>query len=189
MTRWTVEAPPGPPVEGSPQGRWHPETFVCAFRGHYAPATVARRLRDGDWLVGVTATNGGHPGRCLRCDAWVLADPAAADRDDIGGVDDLVVPERGKQLRDSLVLKLIAVDRGVHSVVFALLAVGLLAVGLLFLRSHLGALQSQAATVVRNAGAGLSGTGQDSSRGFLVGSLHRILGLSAFAAAPRRTTT
>ncbi len=173
MTRRTVEAPPGPPVEGRPQGRWHPETFVCAFRGHCAPATVARRLRDGDWLVGVTATNGGHLGRCLRCDAWVLADPAAADRDDIGGIDDLVVPERGKQLRDSLVLKLIAVDRGLHSVVFALLAVGLL-----YLRSHLGALQSQAAAVVRNAGAGLSGTGQDSSRGFLVRSLHRILGLN-----------
>lgn len=164
---------PGPPVEGRPQGRWHPETFVCAFRGHCAPATAVRRLREDDWLVGVTATGGGHLGRCLRCDAWVMADPAAADRDDMGGVDELAVPERGKQLRDSLVLKLIAVDRGIHSLVFALLAVGLL-----FLRAHLQGVQDQASAAVRGLAATLAGTGQDSSRSFLLRSLKNVVGLS-----------
>jgi uncharacterized membrane protein (DUF2068 family) len=173
VTRRAADLPPGPPVEGRPQGRWHPETFVCAFRGHCAPATSARRLREDDWLVGVTATTGGHLGRCLRCDAWVLADPATADCDHIDGVEELAVPERGKKLRDSLVLKLIAVDRGVHSFVFAMLAVGLV-----LLRSHLGGLQSQARLVVRDMGAGLAGTAQDSSRGFLLRSMNKLLGLS-----------
>jgi len=173
MTGRAGGVPPGPPVEGHPQGRWHAETLVCAFRGHCAPAVAARNLRDGDWLVGVTATGGAHLARCLRCDAWVLADPAAADRDDLGAVADLAVPERGKQLRDSLVLKLIAVDRGVHSLVF-----GLLAVGLFFLRSHLGGLQNQATGFVRDLSAGLAGTGQDSSRSFVLRSLNRIVGLS-----------
>ncbi|MDQ6798272.1 MAG: hypothetical protein M3011_09705, partial [Actinomycetota bacterium] len=128
MTRHGWPKPAGPPVEGRKTGRWHPETFVCAFKGHRAPAADVRRLRTDDWLVGIEATGGGHLARCLRCDAWVLADPDLATRDDLGGTG-LEVPERGKKLRDSLILKAIAVDRGLHSFVF-----GLLAVGLLFLR-------------------------------------------------------
>jgi len=82
------------------------------------------------------------------------------------------VPERGKKLRDSLVLKAIAVDRGLHAVVF-----GLLAVGLLFLRSNLGALQDQARAIVDNASSGLAGTGQATSRSFLLKELDRLIGL------------
>jgi len=172
MTRRGDDISAGPPVEGRMGRRWHPETFVCAFRGHAAPATSARRLGSADWLVGVEAVGGGHLGRCLRCDAWVLADPATADRDEIGDVAGLAVPERGKKLRDALVLKLIAVNRGIHAVVFALLAVGLL-----FLRARLGGLQDQARALVRNAGGGLAGTGQDTSRTFLLKGLNRLVGL------------
>ncbi|MFN2606283.1 MAG: DUF2127 domain-containing protein [Acidimicrobiales bacterium] len=122
--------------------------------------------------MGVAAAPGGHLGRCLRCDAWILADPAAADRDDVGDVDALDVPERGKALRDFLVLRVIAVVRGLHSVVF-----GLLAIGLLFVRSHLGAIQDQARALVRNAGNGLAGTGQATSRTFVLKELDRVVGL------------
>jgi uncharacterized membrane protein (DUF2068 family) len=153
--------------------RWHPETFVCAFRGHVAPAVRARCLHEGDWLIAVEAVDGGHLARCLRCDGWVLADPARADRETVGDLADLPVPERGKKLRDSLVLKAIAVDRGIHSLVFAILAVGLL-----FLRAHLGGLQDQARALVRNTGNGLAGTGQDTSRTFLLKELDRLLGLN-----------
>jgi len=153
-------------------GRWHPETFVCAFRGHLAPAVNARRLDESDWLVGVETAGGGHLGRCLRCDAWVLADQAKANRDDVGDLSGMAMPERGKKLRDSLVLKLIAVNRGIHAIVF-----GLLAVGLFFLRNRLGGLQDQARALVRNAGGGLAGTGQDTSRTFLLKSLNRLVGL------------
>jgi len=161
----------GPPLEGRTTGRWHPETFVCAFRGHRAPAARARQVGQGDWLVGLEVVGGGHLGRCLRCDAWVLADPEAAERDEVGDIGDLDVPERGKKLRDSLVLKAIAVDRGVHSVVF-----GLLALGLLFLRSNLGGLQDQARVLVRNANGGLAGTGQATSRSFILKELNRLIG-------------
>ncbi|MDQ6798645.1 MAG: DUF2127 domain-containing protein [Actinomycetota bacterium] len=163
--------PAGPPVEGRKTGRWHPETFVCAFRGHRVPAAQVRRLRADDWLVGIEADGGGHLGRCLRCDAWVLADPGMATHDDLGATD-LEIPERGKKLRDSLVLKAIAVDRGVHSFVFALLAVGLL-----FLRWDLVSLQNQARTLVDNTSIGLAGTGQATSRSFLLKELDRLIGL------------
>ncbi len=163
--------PGGPPVEGRKTGRWHPETFVCAFRGHRAPAADVRRLRPDDWLVGVEAAGGGHLGRCLRCDAWVLADPVVATHDDLGDAD-LEVPERGKKLRDSLILKAIAVDRGLHSFVFALLAVGLL-----FLRWDLVSLQGQARALVDNTTNGLAGTGQATSRSFLLKELDRLIGL------------
>ncbi len=171
MTRHKEPTPAGPPVEGRKTGRWHPETFVCAFRGHRAPAADVRRLRPDDWLVGVEATAGGHLARCLRCDAWVLADAAVATRDDLGDTH-LEVPERGKKLRDSLILKAIAVDRGLHSVVF-----GLLAVGLLFLRWDLVSLQDQARALVDNTSNGLAGTGQATSRSFLLKELDRLIGL------------
>ncbi len=144
---------------------------MCAFRGHLAPAAVVRRLRPDDWLVGVETAGGGHLGRCLRCDAWVLADPDAAEGDDLGNAT-VEIPERGKKLRDRLVLRAIAVDRGVHSVVF-----GLLAVGLLFLRWDLVNLQDQARTIVDNASTGLAGTGQDTSRSFLLKELDRLVGI------------
>lgn len=172
MTRGDASPPAGPPIEGRKAGRWHSETFVCAFRGHRAPAADVRRLRADDWLIATEAAAGGHLGRCLRCDAWVLADPETATRDDLGTAD-LDVPERGKKLRDSLVLKAIAVDRGVHAVVF-----GLLAVGLLFLRSNLGSLQDQARAIVDNTTSGLAGTGQASSRSFLLKELNRLVGLN-----------
>lgn len=161
----------GPPIEGRKTGRWHPETFVCAFRGHRAPAAGVRRLRSEDWLVGLEAAEGGHLGRCLRCDAWVLADRSAAAHDDLSAVD-LQVPVRGKRLRDSLVLKAIAVDRGIHSVVF-----GLLAVGLVLLRWDLASLQHQARTIVDSTNSGLAGTGQATSRTFLLKELDRLVGL------------
>lgn len=144
---------------------------MCAFRGHRAPAADARNLGDDDWLVGLEVCGGGHLGRCLRCDAWLLADPAAATTDKLDHAH-LAVPDRGKKLRDSLILKLIAVDRGIHSAVFALLAVGLL-----FLRLDLGTLQDQARTLVGNANLGLAGTGQGTSRGFLLRQLDRVVGL------------
>jgi len=171
MTSHGGPKPAGPPVEGHKTGRWHPETFVCAFKGHRAPAAEVRRLRADDWLVGVTATGGGHLARCLRCDAWVLVDRDVATRDDLGD-NDLEVPERGKKLRDSLILKAIAVDRGIHSVVF-----GLLAVGLLFLRWDLVSLQGQARALVDNVNNGLAGTGQATSRSFLLKQLDRLIGL------------
>jgi len=172
MSRRDEPAQPGPPVEGRKVGRWHPETFVCAFRGHRAPAANVRHLRPDDWLVATAATGGGHLGRCLRCDAWVIADPAVATHDDLGATH-IDVPERGKKLRDSLVLKAIAVDRGLHSVVF-----GLLAVGLLFLKSDLVNLQDQARALVDGAGNGLAGTGQATSRSFLLKQLNRLVGLN-----------
>jgi uncharacterized membrane protein (DUF2068 family) len=103
------------------------ELLTCAMSGHVlAPSTAAdggtdarlvRRTPDGlVWR------------RCLRCDAWIpsravqerqnsrkeqhgRANESAKDPADRAGI---VVPERGRALRDRYVLRLIALDRLLH---------------------------------------------------------------------------
>ena len=65
------------------------------------------------------------------------------------------LPRRGKALRDAIVLRIIAIERAVHSVAF-----GLLAIGLATLRIDLPGLQSQARTLTNDAGGGLAGPGR-----------------------------
>lgn len=66
--------------------------------------------------------------RCLRCDCWVALlppeQPATSHPPDRAQI---VVPLRGRALRDRVVLRLIAVDRFVHFVVLGLLGVAVLA--------------------------------------------------------------
>lgn len=138
------------------------------------PAALAREVTDEHWLVALQTKGATHVGRCLRCDAWVLSDPEAAEGDVLDPTDELKVPERGQALRDSIVLKLIAVDRGVHSAAFTLVFVGLLV-----LQSHLGALQGQARALVRNAGGDVAGSGQLASRSFLTRELNKLVGLNS----------
>ncbi len=109
--------------------------------------------------------------RCLRCDAWVIADPAdAASGDDrLPPLSRLDMPQRGKALKDALVLKLIAVDRGLHSVVFALVAVIVLVLEL-----HLAPVQGQVRRFLDDTQAGVAGTGQGASRSFFVRELQHL---------------
>ena len=65
--------------------------------------------------------------RCLRCDALGAAAaarvPAARP---LPPRDEIELPLRGRPMRDLIVLRLIAVDRAIHFVVLALLAVAVL---------------------------------------------------------------
>src|SRR5690349_20753693 len=115
------------PVRLVPKG-WHSETWVCSMRGHSIPAARAARLRPEDRELGLDTDDGRRLARCLRCDVWVEAAPpreGAADYDVIPPLASLSLPRRGKPLQDAIFLRLIAIDRGVHSVVFGLLAVAL----------------------------------------------------------------
>lgn len=163
--------PTGPPLEGMPHGRWHPETLVCSFRGHVAPAAFVRVVDDDDALIALAIRDSGHFARCLRCDAWILADPAnaAAERLADPPLSSITFPRRGKDLSDAIVLRAIAIDRGFHAVVF-----GLIAVALFVIEARLPAVRGEAAKLLLQAQRGLESTGQDASRSFLVRELIKV---------------
>jgi uncharacterized membrane protein (DUF2068 family) len=111
--------------------------------------------------------------RCLRCDAWVIADPgevaAGAGGERLADLSKIEMPQRGKALKDALVLKLIALDRGLHAVVFALVAVIVLVLEL-----HLAPVQGQVRRFLDDTQSGVAGTGQDASRSFFVRQLQHL---------------
>lgn len=110
---------------------WHPETFVCAFKGHLVPAAGVRELAAEHAGLGVDLGDGRRLARCTRCDAWVaLATPTAPVAERLPALATMPVPRRGKTLRDALVMRLIALDRAVHSVLFGLIGGGALLVDL-----------------------------------------------------------
>ena len=66
--------------------------------------------------------------RCLRCDSWVaLPPPETPTRAHPPDREEIVIPLRGKALRDRVVLRLIAVDRAFHFVILVLLGIAVLA--------------------------------------------------------------
>jgi uncharacterized membrane protein (DUF2068 family) len=118
-----------------PPGTQHPrrrrqldwELIACGVRGHVLVGRDAIDLRDQDALV---ARDRGDARwhRCLRCDAWVaLPRPMPGQRDHPPDRSEIVLPLRGKALRDKIVLRLIAVDRVTHFLVLGLLGVAVLA--------------------------------------------------------------
>jgi uncharacterized membrane protein (DUF2068 family) len=87
----------------------------------------ARVVSPGDALL-VEERDGLRWHRCVRCDAWVpLPLPERPTTERVPGRGDIELPLRGKALRDKIVLRVIAVDRAVHFVVLALLAVAIFA--------------------------------------------------------------
>jgi uncharacterized membrane protein (DUF2068 family) len=114
-----------------PRG-WHLESLVCGLRGHIAPARNVATLRPIDAQVGV---EGPDPhvrfSRCLRCDAWLPGtDPGEPAVEDLGDLDAIVLPRRGKELRQALVMRLIAIDKALHSIAFAIAFAALLIIDL-----------------------------------------------------------
>ena len=63
--------------------------------------------------------------RCLRCDSWLpFAEPAEPTVPHPPARDQIALPLRGRPLRDKIVLRAIAVDRGLHFLILTALAVG-----------------------------------------------------------------
>jgi uncharacterized membrane protein (DUF2068 family) len=147
---------------------WHPETFVCSRRGHVTPAALVARLRPEDAGLGVDLPGGRRFARCTRCDVWVDTHPPAdPGRETLPPLAELRLPRRGKELRDAIVLRLIALDRALHSVLFTTLAVIVLLVELNF-----ASLRSE----VRRLLASVTGeTGQGASQGVIVREMEKFL--------------
>jgi uncharacterized membrane protein (DUF2068 family) len=106
--------------------RFHWELLACGLTGHALIGTDARELRPADAIV-ARDVDGVRWHRCVRCDSWLpLAPPAAPAREVPPDRAEIELPLRGRPLRDRIVLRLIAVDRALHFVGLALLAVAIL---------------------------------------------------------------
>ena len=105
--------------------RFHWELLACGVGGHQLVGTDAAELRPEDALI-AHEIDGVRWHRCLRCDSWLpLPPPEHPGREYPPDRDEIVLPLRGRPLRDKIVLRLIAIDRAFHFVVLALLSVAI----------------------------------------------------------------
>ena len=131
-----MDAPPGarPGPRRRSQIDW--ELMACGWSGHTLVGTDAEQVReqDGHLVREAAAASPVRWHRCLRCDTWVgLEPPAAPTVPTPPSRDEINVPRRGKALRDTVVLRLIAIDRAVH-----FLILGLLGLAVLVIANHRG---------------------------------------------------
>jgi uncharacterized membrane protein (DUF2068 family) len=101
--------------------------LVCGLAGHALVGLDVARLRPEDAVV-AREIDGVRWHRCLRCDSWLAIGPPPAHpaREVPPNRDQIELPLRGRPLRDKVVLRLIAIDRGLHFVGLALLAIAIL---------------------------------------------------------------
>lgn len=117
---WTP--PPGleKPARFRPHFHW--ELLACGVAGHELLGLDARRLRPED-AVFVRDEGDVRWHRCLRCDSWLpLPRPAHPTREFAPRRDEVMLPLRGRALRDKIVLRAIAIDRAIHVVLLTGLA-------------------------------------------------------------------
>jgi uncharacterized membrane protein (DUF2068 family) len=89
----------------------------CGRHGHATYAPDEPELRDR--LHAVTPV--GEAWRCLRCGAYVVGEPRGA-----GPADQAPEVPRGRLLRDRLIMRLLACERGFKAVLLTLLGLGIL---------------------------------------------------------------
>jgi uncharacterized membrane protein (DUF2068 family) len=116
----------GPPGTQRPRRfvpRFHYELLVCGVRGHELLGVDAAELRPEDALF-AREEDGLRWYRCLRCDSWLpLPPPEEPAHRFPPPRNEVELPLRGKALRDKIVLRVIAIDRALHFVLLAGLAV------------------------------------------------------------------
>jgi uncharacterized membrane protein (DUF2068 family) len=165
-------APPGTerPRRYRPKLRY--ELIDCGLHGHELLGLDAARLRDEDSTFAREA-GGLRWYRCLRCDSWVaLSPPRQPTAQYPPRREEVVLPLRGRPLRDRYVLRLIALDRVLHFLVLAILAVAL------FLFAHDRAmLNADFTRIVKDLQGGLGGPVNNSNHG-IVHDLRRLFTIS-----------
>jgi uncharacterized membrane protein (DUF2068 family) len=118
-----VHSPPGTQTPRRFRPRFHWELLVCGVGGHELIGTDAATLRPEDMIV-AREERGIRWYRCVRCDSWLpLPRPERTVREFVQPREEIELPLRGRALRDRIVLRIIAIDRAIHFVLLALLAV------------------------------------------------------------------
>lgn len=166
--------PPGVQIEPRRfRPRLHYELLVCGTRGHELVGMDAAQVRPEDAEVVRQSCDEERWHRCLRCDSWVVLDvPAQPARDAVPTRGQIVLPLRGRPLRDKIVLRAIAIDRAFHFFVL-----GLLAILLLLVASNEHQLRDAFYKVVTDLQTSLGGTARPVRGGF-IGKLEELLGSS-----------
>lgn len=153
--------------------RWHAETLVCSRRGHVLPAAKVEVLRPEDAGVGLDLSDGRRFARCLRCDSWIVVprptEPAAHTLPPLAQIR---LPRRGEELREAIILRIIAIDRFVHVVLF-----GLVFAVALELRLNIGPLHDFAQRFLDALNEAAANSTQGGSHGFLVRELQGLVDL------------
>jgi uncharacterized membrane protein (DUF2068 family) len=135
---------------------------VCGVRGHELIGTDAARVRAKDAIF-VREDEGLRWYRCVRCDSWLpLPMPKHPTRELPPSPGEIELPLRGKALRDKVVLRIIAIDRAIHFVVLAGLAVAIFLVA-----SHEIHLRHEFFRIVNAVQGTSSGATHTSGHGFL----------------------
>jgi uncharacterized membrane protein (DUF2068 family) len=147
-------------VPGRPRPSNRYELLTCAWSGHFLVGTDAATITPEDALV-VRQDGAVRWHRCLRCDAWLgRAAPEHPARDRVESRDEIALPLRGAALRDRYVLRLIALDRAIHVIVLAGLAVALFTFA-----AHNQALHHDYQNIMNDLAGGAPGASQ--ARGVL----------------------
>jgi uncharacterized membrane protein (DUF2068 family) len=165
----------GPPGTERPR-RYLPklryELIGCGLHGHELLGTDAARLRAEDAIF-AREDDGLRWYRCLRCDSWLpLTPPADPAAEYPPPRQEVVLPLRGKPLRDRYVLRLIALDRALH-----FLVLGVLSTGLFLFANNKTMLHSDFTRILKDLQGGLGGPVNNSQHG-IVHDLQRLFAVS-----------
>jgi uncharacterized membrane protein (DUF2068 family) len=167
------QRPPGTQRPRRFRPRFHWELLVCGIQGHELIGTDAARLRPEDRIF-AREYDGLRWYRCVRCDSWLpLEPPSEPAREVPPRREEIELPLRGRALRDKVVLRLIAIDRAVHFVVLAVLAIAVF-----LFASHQTRLRSVFYRVV-DAIQGTSGGPVHHAHGGLLEELRRLVSLQS----------
>jgi uncharacterized membrane protein (DUF2068 family) len=151
---------------------FHYELIACGLSGHELIGMDAAQIRPADAGL-VRAGDGVRWYRCLRCDSWLpLPPPARPSRSHPPDRDHIALPDRGKALRDKFILRLIAVNRGLHFVVL-----GILAAAVFLFAANRSDLQSTYLRVLQAFQGTLSGTTSE-HQGGIFGELSKVFSYS-----------
>src|SRR5712691_8551063 len=129
------------------------ELIGCGLHGHEILGTDAAALRAEDELF-ARESGGLRWYRCMRCDSWLALTPPARD--------EIMLPLRGKPLRDRYVLRLIALDRILHFLVLSALAAAVL-----LFASDRAALNAEFTRILNDLQGGVGGPLANSKHGIV----------------------
>jgi uncharacterized membrane protein (DUF2068 family) len=159
VTDSDIRQPPGTEQPRRLRPKLRYELVGCGLHGHELLGTDVANIRPEDSLVAREDADGLRWYRCLRCDSWLpLQPPEQPARHYLPNRSVIELPLRGKPLRDKYVLRAIAVDRFVHFLVLAVLAVALL----LFVHDR-AVLDQYWVRILRGIQAGVGGPAHDTS--------------------------
>jgi len=138
------------------------ELIGCGLHGHELLGTDAAALRAEDELF-ARESGGLRWYRCLRCDSWVaLTPPDKPARKYPPSRGEIIVPLRGKPLRDRYVLRVIAVERAAH-----FLVLGALAAAVLLFAGDRAVLDQDFTSILKDLQGGLGGPVASSNHGIV----------------------